>query len=117
MQFFENSYNEISLLANKIIAIISLALLASCGQTTTESTTTNNQAATSTTESAPKNACEVYFEKLSCSLKAQNLGDDTIAQQIDSTKKFIESQLPTEQAASCQTSLDNLKSSNLLGNC
>lgn len=101
----------------KIIAIISLALLASCGQTTTEPTPTNNQTATSTTESAPKNACEVYFEKLSCSLKAQNLGDDIIAQQIDSTKKFIESQLPTEQAASCQTSLDNLKASNLLGNC
>lgn len=102
----------------KIITIISLALLASCGQATVESNTpTNNQSAVSTTESAPKNACEVYFEKLSCSLKEQNLGDDTIAQQIDSTKQFIESQLPTEQAASCQTSLDNLKSSNLLGNC
>lgn len=108
----------------KIIAILALAFLASCGQTTNTTTTTTNVSGGTTTTTttnevaiAPEKACEVYFEKLSCSLKAQKMSEADVTTQMETVKKFIESQVPTEQAASCQASLNSLKSSNLLGNC
>lgn len=91
----------------KIFAIFALALLASCGQNT--DTKTANETKTETTQTTQTNACDVYFEKLSCSLKAQNISEADIEKHISVTRDFINTQPAESQKVSCEGSLESLK--------
>lgn len=91
----------------KIFAIFILTLLASCGQNSDTKTTTETKA--ESTQTASTNACDVYFEKLSCSLKAQNISEADIEKHISVTRDFINTQPTESQKLSCEGSLESLK--------
>lgn len=91
----------------KIFAIFMLALLASCGQNTDNKTA--NETKTETTQTTQTNACDVYFEKLSCSLKSQNMSTEDIEKHISVTRDFINTQPADAQKVSCEGSLESLK--------